>query len=158
MLVTGVFGYFCGLVSLGISGIGWGMVRPLARTLGAIGPEVIFAWPFAFFASLALLCVVPLSDNPARRPKLFLLLNLAVVLAVCCLPLIDFFLGWDFPFRSLTGSFALGTFPLSIAWLVHRWAFEMPLTTPVLRTFCLLMFLDLAAAGSGIGLCGALDF
>ncbi|RCS52924.1 hypothetical protein DTL42_08885 [Bremerella cremea] len=158
MLATGVFGYFCGLVSLGVSGLGRRVLDYLAQGIGSLGPEIIAVWPFAFFGSLAMLCMVDFTDNPARRPKLFLLLNLAVVLAACCFPLNVLILGWNISFLPLTSSFALGAFPLSIAWLVHRWALGMPQTPDVTWTFCLLMFLDLAAAGSGIGLCAFLDF
>ncbi|PQO27085.1 hypothetical protein [Blastopirellula marina] len=157
LLATGILGYLCGLVSLGVSGIGWGSIRHLAIVFEMAAPA-FFAWPFVFFGSLAMLLVIPLSDNPNRRPKLFLLLNLAVVLAACCLPLIHFFWGWIVPFESLTVCFGLGAFPLSIAWLVHRWALEMPLSPAVSRTFYLLMFLDLAATVSGIGLCVIFDF
>lgn len=153
MLVTGILGYLCGLISFGVTGLGWRVIVHLGKGIGMLGPEITAAWPFAFFGSLAMLVVVSLSENSGRSPKLFLLLNLAVVLVSCCFPLITLDHGINISGMSLAASFAIGAIPLSVAWLVHRWILEFPLTPVVSRTFYTLMFLDLMAIGSVLGMC-----
>ncbi|RCS52923.1 hypothetical protein DTL42_08880 [Bremerella cremea] len=153
LLVTGIFGYFCGLVSLGVSTSGSVLLSLLVGWFGQLGILAIFVWPFVLFGSLAWSIEVLFFGDDWTRPKAFLLTNVVVVLFANILPL--GFRMWAIGdvTLSLAATLSVGSLPLTLAWLVHRASRDMPVLVPqVLRWLNGLLLLELLSTAAIAGL------
>ncbi len=153
MLATGIFGYLCGLVTLGVSASGSVLLGHLVGWFGQLGVLAIFLWPFVLFGSLAWSIEVWFFGDDWTQPRAFLRTNVVVVFFANIMPL--GFRMWPIGdvTLSLAAALSVGSIPLTIAWLIHRAMLDMPVLVPqVLRWLNGLLLLELLSTAAIAGL------
>ncbi|WP_146118847.1 hypothetical protein [Blastopirellula marina] len=128
-LATTLAIYFCGVVTLGLAGVGADVLNGiaseslehseasvLATLVSGLLIGLLFVYVFALLTSPLWLVIAIISIT--LRPKLFLLANVLAVIAALVLP---FFLENEKVETSLMVCLSLGAMPLGSAWIFHRW-------------------------------------
>ena len=153
VLMTGIFGYLCGLVSLGVSAPGSVLLSHLVGWFGQLGILAIFLWPIVLFGSLAWSIEVSFVGDDWTKPKAFLLTNVVVLFLANILPLGFRLWAIGDETLSLAVTLSVGSIPLTLAWLVHRALYDLPVLVPqVLRWLNGLLLLELLSIAAIVGL------
>lgn len=143
LLVIGVTGYLCGLVTLGRSQQGIVLLRTLSELQLHLG---LFSIAMTFIALLLFLLgplwFAVLVISPALQPKLFPFANALTLIVACVLPFVDLTVAGTAQMAIL----GLGAVPLAVAWCTQRWMLSLPLDRSVKFWFWSLVVADLAIA------------